>query len=192
MSTLDLLLKRRSVVAKNLGEPGPSDAELEMILQAGIRVPDHGKLGPWRIQVLKKQGQAALGEIFAWFYADDNPKAEPRLIEIERQRPQRAPVLLAVTARVDTLHPKIPELEQRLSGGALCQNILIAAHASGYAAQWLTEWPAFHPGVKQALGHDAENDIIGFIYIGTPAEQPTERGRPALDQVVSEWVGSAT
>lgn len=189
MSTLDLLLKRRSVVAKNLGEPGPSDAELEVILQAGIRVPDHGKLGPWRIQVLKKQGQAALGEILARLYADDNPEAEPRLIEIERQRPQRAPVLLAVMARVDPLHPKIPELEQRLSGGALCQNILIAAHASGYAAQWLTEWPAFHPGVKQALGHDTEDDIIGFIYIGTPIERPTERGRPTLDQIASEWAG---
>ncbi|NQW08943.1 MAG: nitroreductase [Alphaproteobacteria bacterium] len=189
MYTLDLLLTRRSVVAKNLSEPGPSDVELEVILQAGIRVPDHGKLGPWRIQVLKKAGQAALGEVYARLFAADHPEAEPRLIEVERQRPQRAPVLLAVTARIDPLHPKIPELEQRMSGGALCQNILIAAHASGYAAQWLTEWPAFHPGVKQALGHDAEADIIGLIYIGTPTEPPSERNRPTLDQVVSEWTG---
>lgn len=189
MSTLDLLLTRRSVVAKNLGEPGPSDAELETILQAGIRVPDHGKLGPWRIQVLKRTGQAALGEVYARLFLEDHPQAEPRQIEIERQRPQRAPVLLAVTARIDPVHPKIPELEQRMSGGALCQNILIAAHASGYAAQWLTEWPAFHAGVKKALGHDAGTDIIGLIYIGTPTEIPSERNRPALDQVVSEWSG---
>ncbi len=189
MKTIDLLLTRRSVVAKNLEEPGPSDAELEAILAAGIRVPDHGKLGPWRIQVLKKPGQAALGDVFARVFAADNPEAENRQVEIERQRPQRAPILLAVTARVDPLHPKIPELEQRLSGGALCQNLLIASHASGYAAQWLTEWPAFHDDIKRALGHGTDTDIIGFVYIGTPVEQPSERGRPTLDQVVSEWTG---
>lgn len=187
--TLDLLLTRRSVVAKNLGEPGPDAATLEKIIAAGLRVPDHGKLGPWRVQILHKAGQAALGEVFARAYAADNPGAEERLIEMERQRPQRCPVLLAVTSRIDPLHPKIPEIEQRLSGGALCQNILVAAHASGFAAQWLTEWVAFHPAVKQALGHDAETDIIGFIYIGTPVEAPTERGRPAFEDVVSEWTG---
>ena len=191
MDTLDLLLTRRSVVAKNLGDPGPSDADLHKILSAGIRVPDHGKLGPWRIQVLKKPGQAALGDVFAAVFAKDNPDAEARLVEIERQRPQRAPILLAVTARIDPVHPKIPALEQRLSGGALCQNLLIASHASGFAAQWLTEWPAFHNEIKHALGHDAETDIIGFVYIGTPIEAPSERGRPTLDQVVSEWSGPA-
>lgn len=189
MDTIDLLLTRRSVVAKNLGEPGPGDGDLEKILAAGIRVPDHGKLGPWRIQVLKKPGQAALGDVFAKVFSEDNPDAEERLVEIERQRPQRAPILLAVTARIDPLHPKIPELEQRLSGGALCQNLLIACHASGFAAQWLTEWVAFHPAIKRALGHDEDTDIIGFVYIGTPVEQPSERGRPTLDQVVSEWSG---
>jgi len=188
-ATLELLLKRRSVVAKNLGEPGPDAATLAQIIAAGLRVPDHGKLGPWRVQVLHKQGQAALGDVFAAVFAADNPEAEDRLVELERQRPQRAPVLLAVTSCVDPLHPKIPEIEQRLSGGALCQNILVAAHASGFAAQWLTEWCAFHPAVKQALGHDPETDIIGFIYIGTPIELPTERGRPAYDDVVSEWTG---
>jgi nitroreductase len=187
--TLDLLLTRRSVVAKNLGEPGPDAATLEKIIAAGLRVPDHGKLGPWRVQILLKEGQAALGEVFADVFASDNPDAEDRLVEMERRRPQRSPVLLAVTSRIDPHHPKIPEIEQRLSGGALCQNILVAAHASGFAAQWLTEWPSFHPAVKQALGHDAETDIIGFIYIGTPTEPPTERGRPAYGDVVSEWTG---
>lgn len=187
--TLGLLLSRRSVVAKNLGEPGPSGAVLDQILAAGIRVPDHGKIGPWRIQVLHKDGQAALGDTLAAIYAGENPGAEPRLVEIERQRPQRTPVLLVVTARVDPFHPKIPEMEQRLSGGALCQNILVAAHASGFAAQWLTEWPAYHPAVKEALGHSAETDIIGLIHIGTPIEAPTERGRPAFEDVVSVWTG---
>ena len=187
--TLDLLLKRRSVVAKNLGEPGPDAATLEKIIAAGLRVPDHGKIGPWRVQILAKEGQAALGDVFASVYRADNPEAEDRMVEMERQRPQRSPVLLAVTSKIDPHHPKIPELEQRLSGGALCQNILVAAHASGFAAQWLTEWPAFHASVKEALGHSAETDIIGFIYIGTPTEAPSERGRPAYEDVVSEWTG---
>ncbi|MDF1794361.1 MAG: nitroreductase [Thalassobaculaceae bacterium] len=189
--TLDLLLTRRSVVAKNLGAPGPDAAALQKIIAAGLRVPDHGKIGPWRVQVLHGEGQAALGDVLASVFLADNPDAEERLVELERQRPQRCPVLLAVTSRIDPLHPKIPELEQRLSGGALCQNILVAAHASGFAAQWLTEWCAFHPAVKEALGHSAETDIIGFIYIGTPTEAPTERGRPAYEDVVSEWKGPA-
>ena len=188
---LDLLLTRRSVVAKNLGAPGPDAATLDKILAAGVRVPDHGKLGPWRIQVLHQEGQAALGDVLAAIYAKDNPGAEDRLVEAERNRPQRAPVLLVVTSRVDPLHPKIPEMEQRLSGGALCQNILVAAHASGFAAQWLTEWPAFNAEVKAALGHGPDTDIIGMIYIGTPVEAPSERGRPAVGDVVSVWTGPA-
>ena len=80
-------------------------------------------------------------------------------------------------------------MEQQLSGGALCQNILVAAHASGFVAQWLTEWPAFHPEVRKALGHAPETEIIGFIYIGTPTTPPNERPRPTLEQVVSEWTG---
>jgi nitroreductase len=113
------------------------------------------------------------------------------MVEIERQRPQRAPILLAVTARLEPQHPKIPLMEQKLSGGALCQNLLVAAHAAGFAAQWLTEWPAYHAAVREALGHDAETEIIGFIYIGTPTATPTERARPTLEQAVSEWSGPA-
>lgn len=191
MNTIDLLLARRSVVAKDMGAPGPDAATLEKILSAGIRVPDHGKLGPWRIQVLHKPGQAALGEVLARVFAAEHPEAEERQVELERQRPQRAPVLLAVTARIDEHHPKIPVMEQKLSGGALCQNILVAAHASGFAAQWLTEWPSYHPEVRTALGHSPETEIIGFIYIGTPTTPPNERPRPTLETVVSEWTGPA-
>ena len=82
-------------------------------------------------------------------------------------------------------------MEQQLSGGALCQNILVASHASGFVAQWLTEWPSYHPAVRQALGHDAETQIIGFIFIGTTTATPTERMRPTFEQVVSEWTGPA-
>ena len=139
--------------------------------------------------MLHKPGQAALGEVLATIFAAEHPEAEERQVELERQRPQRAPVLLAVTARVDPHHPKIPLMEQQLSGGALCQNILVAAHASGFVAQWLTEWPSYHPAVRQALGHSPDTEIIGFIYIGTSTSPPNERPRPAFETVVSEWTG---
>ena len=191
MDTIDLLLKRRSVVAANITEPGPDAAALETILRAATRVPDHGKLAPWRIQVLHKDGQKRLGDLFADLFAKEIPEANDKQIEFERQRPQRAPVLLVVTSKVIKPH-KIPELEQLLSGGAVCTNMLIAANALGFCAQWLTEWPAYRPEITRALGHDPESDqIIGFVYIGTPAEPPTERLRPALEDVVSEWTGEA-
>jgi len=189
MDTIDLLLKRRSVVAANITEPGPDAAALDTILRAATRVPDHGKLAPWRIQVLHKDGQRQLGEVLAGLFAREIPDANDKQIEFERQRPQRAPLLLVVTAKIRKFH-KIPEMEQMLSGGAVCTNMLIAANALGFCAQWLTEWPAYRPEVAQALGHDPECDqIIGFVYVGTPVEPPTERPRPALDEVVSEWDG---
>ena len=191
MDTIDLLLKRRSVVAANITEPGPDAAALEIILRAATRVPDHGKLAPWRIQVLHKDGQRRLGDLLANLFAKEIPEANAKQIEFERHRPQRAPVLLVVTSKVLKPH-KIPEMEQLLSGGAVCTSILIAANALGFCAQWLTEWPAYRPEVARALGHDPDSDqIIGFVYIGTPAEPPTERPRPALEEVVSEWPGEA-
>ncbi len=154
-------------------------------------MPDHGKLAPWRIQVLHDAGQKRLGDLFADLFAKEIPEANEKQIEFERQRPQRAPLLLVVTSKVTKPH-NIPELEQLLSGGAVCTNMLIAANALGFCAQWLTEWPAYRPEVARALGHDPETDqIIGFVYIGTPVEAPTERVRPELDDVVSEWTGDA-
>ncbi len=189
METIELLRTRRSVLARNLGEPGPGPEELELILETGLRVPDHGKIGPWRIQVIGKEGQAALGDLCAErFAAEHGERANPKMVEFERGRLQRAPVLLAVTAHLQVPH-KIPEMEQRLSGGALCMNILNAAHALGYGAQWLTEWPAFDSEVKRMLGHDPSTDIIGFIYVGTPTQVPSRRDRPAPETVISEWNG---
>ena len=190
MDAIDLLLTRRSVIVKDMVAPGPDAAELEKILTAGIRVPDHGKIGPWRIQVLHEAGQTALGEVFATrFAAIWGEDATEKMIAFERERPGRAPVLLVVTANLQPKH-KVPLIEQQMSGGALCMNILNAAHALGYVAQWLTEWPAFDEGVKKALGHSAETEIIGFIYIGSAANPPKERSRPDLETVVSEWTGA--
>ena len=190
--TINLLLTRRSVLAKALGEPGPDDQQLQTILRAGLRIPDHGRAEPWKIQVLDASAQRALGEFSATLFRSENPKAKDVLIEFERERPQRSPVLLIVS-----FHPnkqklaKIPEVEQLLSTGAVCQNILVATQALGYNAQWVTDWPAYHPEIRRFLGHDEETQIVGFIHIGTAAEPPKERPRPDLDSIVSEWKPSS-
>ncbi|MDJ0951561.1 MAG: nitroreductase [Alphaproteobacteria bacterium] len=186
MDALDTLLSRRSVLAAKQVEPGPDDEQLRLILTAGLRVPDHGKLAPWRIQILRKPAQAALGDLLAEEFVRANPNARDRLIELERQRLQRAPILLVVTS-TPNLDCPIPVLEQRLSAGALCMNMLNAAHAQGFAAQWLTEWPAYNEAVKARLGHGPDDQIVGFIYLGSAAEPPAERKRPEIEDVASEW-----
>ena len=187
-STLDLLLTRRSVLAKDLGEPGPNEKELKTILQAGLRIPDHGRAEPWRIQVLDRSAQLALGEFSAELFRRENPDATAVQVVYERERPQRSPVLLVVT-----FHPnekklaKIPEVEQLLSTGAVCQNMLIAIQALGYNAQWLTDWPAYHTEIRRFLGHNERTQIVGFIHIGTAVSPPKERPRPEFGAVVSDW-----
>ncbi|HIP77508.1 MAG TPA: nitroreductase [Kiloniellaceae bacterium] len=181
---IDLLLTRRSVVANQLGEPGPDRDQMDLILSAGIRVPDHGKIGPWRLQVLDKQAQADLGEVLAGEFLARFPEANEKQVAFERNRPQRAPGFMVVSSRLNRQH-KVPEIEQLLSCGAVCTNLLNAAVALGYSAQWLTEWPAYNDAVKAALGVPDDQHIVGFIYIGTAAEPPGERVRPERDAVAT-------
>ncbi len=181
--TVELLLKRRSLVVASQSEPGPSAEDLETILRCAVRVPDHGKLTPWRIQVARKEAQARLGVVFADIYAKKNPDAGKERLELERQRPQRAPLLLIVSTKIDS--QPIPRPEQLLSGGAVCQNILIAATALGYASQWLSEWVNYDPDVKAHLGISPTDEILGFMYLGSASEKPKERPRPELEEIVS-------
>jgi nitroreductase len=189
-AVIDLLLSRRSVLAKDLGEPGPNAEQLETILAAGLRVPDHGRVEPWRIQVLHKQAQASLAEVCRAIFERENAASSSALIEAEHERMQRSPVLLVVSSHPDPQRfEKVPAMEQLLSAGALCQNMLIAAQALGFGAQWITGWPAYHPEIRMALGHSAETDIVGFVHVGTPSEPPRERPRPDPEAIVSEWPG---
>lgn len=184
---IDYLLTRRSVKARELTSPAPGKEELEIILRAATRVPDHGKLAPWRIKVLHKDGQKKLGKLFAKRFAELNPKdaTEKHAIH-EQERAERAPLLLVVTSNpVESI--KAPLWEQELSAGAVCMNILHAANMLGYSANWLTEWPAFDYDIKQALGGKDEDKIAGFIYIGTAKGIPEDRERPKLSDVVEEW-----
>lgn len=187
---IDLLLTRRSVLAKDLVEPGPSDADLDTILKAGLRVPDHGRVEPWRIQVLRKPAQREIAAVCAAIFAREHPQAPEPLLAAERERMQRSPVLLVVSSHPDPQRfAKVPAMEQLLSAGAMCQNLLIAAQALGYGAQWITGWPAYHPEVRVALGHSADTDIVGFVHLGTRVESPAERPRPEAERIVSEWSG---
>lgn len=189
---VELLLTRRSVLAKDLIEPGPGAEDLDTIVKAGLRVPDHGKVEPWRIQILRKPAQRALSELCFGIFERENPTVNPAQLAAERERMQRSPVLLVVSSHPNPQRfDKVPAIEQVLSAGALCQNMLIAAQALGYGAQWVTGWPAYHAEVRMALGHTADTDIVGFVHMGTVAEVPNERPRPDRNAIVSEWVPPA-
>lgn len=181
--TIDLLLKRRSLVVTNQTEPGPSPEDLETLLRCALRVPDHAKLEPWRVQVVQGEAQTKLGQVFVDVFKKNNPDAKEERLELERQRPQRAPLLLIVSTKIES--ERVPRLEQVLSGGAVCQNILIAATALGYASQWLSEWVNYDADVKAHLGVAPTDEILGFFYLGTASETPKERPRPELESIVS-------
>lgn len=184
--TIDLLLTRRSAKALTMVEPGPSDDELETILRVGARVPDHGKLAPWRFILFKGDARRQFGEVLARIYAKVEPRATGEQIEFEASRLTRAPVVVAVVSRV-TPGIKIPEWEQLLSAGAVCQNMLIAATALGYGAQWLTEWYAFDADVNRELGLGENEKIAGYLYFGSESVAKDERPRPELSEITSEW-----
>ena len=181
---LSLLQRRRSVAAHLLGEPGPGAAELQTLLTVATRVPDHGRLAPWRFVVLSGDARARIGETIAAAFRADNPSADPERIAFERARLARAPLVIAVVSRAQP-HVKIPEWEQVLSAGAVCMNLLNAAHGLGYGATWITEWYAYDRRVLDALGLDPGERIAGFVHIGTILEPPAERVRPDLAQLVT-------
>ncbi len=179
---LDLLLSRRSGSAKAMGEPGPSREQLAAILKAGARAPDHGKLFPWRFIVFEGDGRERFGRMLGEILEAEGERE--RQIDEEKKRFLRAPLVVGVISAARELI-KIPVWEQELSAGAVCQNLLIAAHASGFVANWITEWYAYHPKVKERLGLKSGERVAGFIYIGTSAVELEERPRPDMDKIVS-------
>ena len=179
---IDLLLSRRSGSAKAMTEPGPSGKQLAQILQAGARAPDHGKLFPWRFIVFEAKGRERAGDILADVMQAEGER--DKQVEEERGRFLRAPVVIGVVSAAREQH-KIPVWEQELSAGAVCENILIATTALGFVANWITEWYAYHPTVKQRLGLQAGERFAGFIYVGTAKEELEERPRPDMDEIVS-------
>lgn len=183
---LDLLLSRRSGSAKAMTGPGPSPEQRDAILTAAARAPDHGKLFPWRFIVFEGEARHRMGNLLAEALAETEPNAGADRLDMERARFLRAPLVIAVVSHVREAI-KIPEWEQILSAGAVCQLMLIAAHASGFVGNWLTEWYAFHAGVKEKLGLKPGERIAGFVYIGHPAEPLEERVRPDMAKIVTRF-----
>jgi nitroreductase len=183
--TLNLLLSRRSGSAKMMKGPGPNADQLRRILAAGIRVPDHGKLTPWRFIVFEGEGRARMGEILAQSIAGERD-VSPERIEQERNRFMRAPVVVGVVSRVREQIP-IPVWEQELSSGAVCMTMLLAAHAMGFVANWITEWCAYHPLVLTRVGLKPTERIAGFIYIGHAVEPLEDRPRPPVDSITTRF-----
>lgn len=184
--TVNLLSTRRSTVAKDMSEPGPSDEELARLLRIAARVPDHGKLAPWRFLIFQGSARAEFGHRLAEIFSKGEPAADEARIQFERDRFNRAPAIVAVISKTQP-HPKAPEWEQILSAGAVCQNMLIGASALGYAAQWITEWYGYDPAVHKVLGLEDGERVAGFLYIGSTDCQLTERRRPPLEPRISVW-----
>jgi nitroreductase len=183
---LDLLARRRSVKPSDLGAPGPSPEQLDTLLTIASRVPDHGKLTPWRFVVFEGAARETAGAAIAEVFASDHPEADSDRLAIERTRLARAPVVVAVVSRAST-HPKIPEWEQVLSAGAAAMSLVVAAHALGFAANWITEWYAYDRRVLERFGLAANERVAGFVHIGTPANPPEDRPRPPLESIVSRF-----
>lgn len=186
MTPIDALLSRASV--SELTEPAPGARELEMILQAGLRAPDHGKLRPWRFVLIRGNARREWADTIVAAMKAREPDAPEPAIKKQRNRVLNAPLIVALGAKLRHGH-KIPEIEQMLSVGAAAMNMLNGAHALGYGAVWLTGANAFDPNVVTALGLAETDRLAGFLFIGTPKSVPLATRRPALEDHVMEWRG---
>jgi nitroreductase len=184
MDAIELLLTRES--AMKLQAPGPSAEELDKILASAVRAPDHGRLRPWHFVVIREDQRARFGELMAESLRRRVPTASDSELQREREKAFRAPVIVAVAAKVKKGH-KIPEVEQLASTAAAAQTIMLAAPALGYGAMWKTGAPAYDPWVKTQLGLDAADEILGFLYIGTNAGGPSPLPRPEAGDFVTAW-----
>jgi nitroreductase len=185
-SAIDLLSSRRSIKPAELAAPGPSRAETDKLLTIASRVPDHGKLVPWRFIVFEGDARLAAGDAIVAAFRVKYPDATAEQAEYERKRLARAPLVIAVVSRAGQ-HVKIPEWEQVLSAGAAAMNLVNAAHALGFAANWITEWYAYDRRVLDALGLAPNERIAGFVHIGRPAQPPEDRPRPPLGEIVTRF-----
>jgi len=187
MNYLDFLEGRRSQPSRLLGEPGPTPEQLDRLLTAAIRVPDHGKLTPWRLLLIRGAQRLRLGEALSEIHVRIDPGVPPAVVQKDLERFNFAPLIVAVIARVETDHPKVPEQEQVLSAGYVAYNLLLGAQALGFGAQILTGWAAYDREVAHLLGLGENERVVAFVHIGTAREVAPERLRPQLSDVVSEW-----
>ena len=185
---LQALDARRSVPAKQLGEPGPDPDTLLRMLASAVRVPDHGKLVPYRFLRIAGDARHSLGAFLAERSQQRDPQVAQAQLDKDRQRFSHAPVIITVVASPRP-NPKVPEQEQLMTAGCVCFALLQAAQALGFGAQWLTAWMAFDPAVHAHLDLAEGERIAGFIHIGTPKTAAPERDRPDPAALLQDWVG---
>jgi nitroreductase len=186
MEAIEALNSRRS--PSRFADPAPDDVQLSAILGAAMHAPDHGKLKPWRFIVLRGDARNRFGDVMAAAMKRREPEAADNMIEREREKPLRAPLIVALAASIKEGH-KIPVIEQMLAAGAAAQNVMVAAHALGFGAAWKTGAPAYDNYVKEALGLAASDAIVGFLYLGTPAAPPMTLPPVELSSFVRSWTG---
>jgi nitroreductase len=189
MDALEAILTRTTVPPAKMGPPGPDEAQLRRILEAGASAPDHGCLRPWRFLVVRGAARERLGQLFAAAVRAKDAAASAQEVEKQLTSPLRASVVVAVVARIQRNHRKIPEVEQVASAAAAMQNMLLAAHAQGLAAKWVSGQNAYDPTVHRGLGLAPDDLITGFLFLGTPTSPHEGTGRPALESIVAEWTG---
>ncbi len=184
-SPIRLIETRRSGKPRDMVEPGPNPAQLDQILAAAMRVPDHGKLAPWRFIVVDADKRDALADLIVGAYLAEKPDAGRLELDALEQFARQAPTLVVVISTPDS-QSRIPGWEQQLSAGAACMMMLHASHALGYVASWLTGWAAYSDAVRNAFA-GSEDRIAGFIFIGSPGKALSERPRPEFATIVSHW-----
>lgn len=183
---LSLLAERRSTPSLQLQPPGPDEAELRAMLRCAVRVPDHGKLAPWRVVAIQGQDVVRFGEWLADYHARTDASLPPSVRDKDRSRYAHAACVLVVVASITPGH-KVPECEQRLSAGCVAFSLLLAAHATGFAAQWLTGWAAYDAAVHARLGLTGHEEIVGFIHVGRSRAESPERVRPDVEDKLTCW-----
>jgi nitroreductase len=185
-AALSLLQQRHSVPSRQLGEPAPDETTLQALLEAAIRVPDHGKLVPFRLIRMDGGAKLRFGERLAAIAIRNNPEMSEAKQDKERLRYTFAPLVIVVVARLHA-DSKVPEIERKLCAGNVAYNILLGAYALGYGAQWLTGWAAYDREVAAILGLAEHEHVVGFVHLGTPQVEVPDRDRPALADLFSTW-----
>lgn len=182
----DYLLTRRSVGQAFLSEPAPTGEELQTLLTIATRVPDHGKLAPWRLVLFSGDARQAAGEALADLAKRKRPELDEASLDNERRQFLPAPLVVGIVS-APKVHPKVPEFEQLISAGNVAFNLVHGAYALGYAAQWVTRWYAFDAEASAVLGAGEGEKFVGFVHIGTPTAVIEDRPRPELSEIVTYW-----
>ena len=183
------LISRVSVPPRLLGNPAPSGSDLDDIMASAMSAPDHGALTPWRFITIQGDARANLGDVFADAQQKRDPEADAAAIDKERNRPMRSPMIVVAVAKIDNTVTNVPPIEQSVATGIAAYNIILAAQNKGYGGILLTGKNAQDLNVKAALGLEPTDEIVSFVYLGTPIKQVSQKRRPDASGFVSEWTG---